>query len=113
MKVRRKEEEAERYPMLAQFFGCYLHQGWPEESGTPEQAVDAAIADYPLEARRQIRREIAALLADYQGDDPRLRAVLNDGLGVNVYFKKPAEARAFCEGAERKLMQSIRAAFRR
>ncbi len=93
--------------MLQQFLGGYLHEDWPEESGTPQAAVDAAIADYPLELRQQVRRELAALLRS-TNEDTSLRRVLNDGLGVNVYFRKPVEARAFAEAVERKLLESIK-----
>jgi hypothetical protein len=106
-------DEAEaRYPMLQQFFGCYLHEDWPEESGTPQAAVNAAIAGYPLEMRRQARRELEALLRSTD-DDSTLRRVLNDGLGVNVYFRESGEARAFAEEAERKLLDSIQGEFER
>ena len=37
--------------------------------------------------------------------------MLNDGLGVNVYFKTPADARAFAEDVERRLFSSIKAHF--
>lgn len=92
------------YPTLQQFFGCYLHE---DRCATPQQAVDAAIADYPLPHRQCVRRELADLLGSTQ-DDTRLRRVLNDGLGVNVFFRKPGEARAFAEEAQRKLLQSIK-----
>lgn len=106
------QESEVRYPLLQQFLGAYLHQDWPEESGTPEAAVDEAIADHPLEMRRQVRRELAALLSSTE-DDCGLRRILNDGLGVYVYFAKPREARAFAEEVERKLLDSIRAEFGR
>ena len=103
-------EAGARYPMLQQFLGCYLHQDWPEESGTPQRAVEEAIADCPLERRRQVRRELAALLRSTD-EDTSLRRVLNDGLGVEVYFREPSEARAFAEEVERKLLESVRSEF--
>ena len=78
--------------------------------GTPEAAVDTAIAEYPTDLLQQTRRELAAMLAETP-DDTRLRKVLNGGLDVNVYFKKPAEARAFAELVERKLMAAIKTRF--
>ena len=101
----RSETEA-RYPLLGQFLGGYLHEDWSLCSGTPEKAVDQAIAEYPVPLRQQVRRELAGLLQGCD-DDARLRAILNDGLGVNVYFKHPREAREFAEEVERKLLQSI------
>ena len=99
-----------RFYRLSQFLGCYLHEDWPEDSGTPEAAVDNAIADYPVELLQQTRREIATVLAETP-DDACLRDVLNDGLGVNVYFKVPAEAREFAALVERKLVDAIRTHF--
>lgn len=110
-RIRKREEVECLYPTLAQFLGGYLHEDWPIFSGSPENAVDQAIAEYPVEDRQQVCRELAGLL-EGSDDDVRLRDVLNDGLGVNVYFKKPAEARAFAEEIERKLLTSIKAHFR-
>ena len=103
-------EAAARYPTLQQFLGCYLHQDWDLECATPQGAVDMAIAEYPITLRQQVRRELAALLGAVD-DDTRLRRVLNDGLGVEVYFRKAAEARAFAEEVERKLLASIKAEY--
>lgn len=101
------EDVEKRFPRLQQFFGCYLHEDRP---GTPLAAVDEAIADYPLELRQQVRRELAELLGSTD-EDTSLRRLLNDGLGVNVYFRKPREARTFAEEVERKLLGSIKAGY--
>ncbi|HEX8625614.1 MAG TPA: contact-dependent growth inhibition system immunity protein [Allosphingosinicella sp.] len=98
------------YPLLNQFLGGYLHEDWPIFSGTPEKAVEQAIAEYPVPARQQVRRELAALLEGCE-DDVRLGRILNDDFGVNLHFKKPGEARAFAEAVERKLLMSIKSHF--
>jgi len=108
---RKRDEARSLYPTLAQFLGGYLHEDWPIFSGSPENAVVQAIAEYALERRQQARRELVMLL-EGSDDDAALRAVLNDGLGVNVHFKKPAAARAFAEEIERKLLRSIKSRFR-
>jgi hypothetical protein len=100
----------QRFYRLGQFLGCYLHEDWPEMHGTPEKAVEAAISEYPIELRQQVRHELATLLEETT-DDTQLRSRLNDGLGVCVYFKQPAEARTFAEEAEAKLMNSIKQHF--
>jgi hypothetical protein len=99
-----------RYPLLGQFLGGYLHEDWSIFSGTPEKAVDQAIAEYPVPILQQVRREQAGLLQGCD-DDARLRDILNEGLGVNVFFKQPREAREFAEDVERRLLQSIKAHF--
>jgi hypothetical protein len=101
-----RAETEERFPALHQFLGCYLGD-WPADAATPLDAVDRAVAEYPVAQRRKVRRELAELLGS-AGDDCGLRRVLNDGLGVNVHFRKPGEARAFAEAVERKLLQSIK-----
>ncbi|HEX8526790.1 contact-dependent growth inhibition system immunity protein [Allosphingosinicella sp.] len=104
-----RDEMEGRYPLLHQFFACYLNQDWPIESATPEAAFDLGIAGSSLQRRCEIRRELEALLSQFEGDDPRLRKALNDGLGINVGFRKPASARAFVEEAQRRLVRSIEA----
>lgn len=103
-----RDEAEARYPTLRQFLGCYLHEDRAFDGATPQKSVDAAIADYALAHRQQVRRELVDLLERVE-DDTRLRRILNDGLGANVYFHKPAEARAFAEEVERKLLFSIKA----
>jgi hypothetical protein len=106
----RGEAEA-RYPTLRQFLLCSLHEDWLIDLGTPQQAVDAAIAENPPGVRQQVRRELVALLASVD-DDTRLRRILNEGLGVNVAFRRAGEARAFAEEVERKLLLSLKAGFK-
>lgn len=80
--------------------------------GTPEAAVDRAIAEYPAELLREVRHELATLLK-HNSDDTQLRSMLNDGLGVNVYFKKPSDARAFAEQVDSKLLDTSHTHFER
>ena len=105
----RLETEA-RYPLLSQFLGCYLHEDWDIFSGTPEKAVDQAIAESGVSIRQRVRGELIDLLEGCD-DDVRLRRIINDGLGVNLWFKQPGEARAFAEQVERKLLLSIKSHF--
>ena len=107
---RYREEAEARYPTLSQFLGGYLHEDWPEMHGTPQAAVDKAVSEYPIELRKVVRKELSDLLVR-STDDVQLRSLLNDGLGVCVYFKKPAQARAFAEQVERKLFSSIQKHF--
>jgi hypothetical protein len=97
----RVEAEAQ-YPALRRFFVCSLHPDCLIDYETPEDAIDAAIAEHPFSHRQLLYYELAALL-NLTGDDTRLRLVLNDGFGVALSFRKAAEARAFAEGVKRKL----------
>ena len=101
-------EAAERWPTLTNFLGCYLHQDWPLHDGTPEAAIDHAIADHNLEDRQLVAREWWDWNAKVGSkNDPRRE--VNDGLGVNVRFKTPEEARALMNLIYDKLIVSIRA----
>jgi hypothetical protein len=107
-----QEDMAARFHRLGQFFGCYLHEDRGIFHGSPEQALDAAIADHPVAMRQEVRRQLAAVMAEYP-DNADLGRVLNDGLGVNLYFKQPADARTFAEMVDRRLLESIEAHFDR
>ena len=107
---RSRDEAIDRYPALAQFFGCHLNEDWPEMSGTPEKAVENAIAGYPSVFLQQARHELAALLEKYE-DETGLPDIL-DGLGVNLYFRQPAEARSFAVDVERRLLAAIQGHYR-
>ena len=107
-----REEMGQRFYRLGQFLGCYLHEDWPEMHGTPSKAIDAAISEYPIKLLQQVRHEFALLLEETP-NDVELRSKLGEGLGVRVHFKDPAEARAFAEQAEAKLMRSIKKHFDR
>lgn len=100
-------EARERWPVLYQFLGAYCHQDWPEEHGTPEDAVNAAIADYPLEMRQQVVREWREWNAAAGAVDD-VRKMVNEGLGVEVWFEKPSDGRDFMNEVGVKLIASIR-----
>lgn len=100
-----RDDMDRKFPSLAQFFGNYLHQNWPDFHETPERAVEEAIAAYPPELRQEVRGELRAVLVEFT-DDKELREVLNWGLGVSVHFNRPELARTFAETVEAKLMQS-------
>jgi CdiI immunity protein len=101
-----REDVRARYPQLSPFLEGYLNEFWPELHGSPENAVNAAISEHSVLAWKQVRRELKALLSEI-ADDSQLRAILNDGIGVNVYFKGADEARSFAERVERTLLRSI------
>jgi len=100
-------EAEERWPALQQFMGCYLHQDWPDDHGSPDNAIEAAIDENPLDVRKAVTRDWwnwnATLGAQY---DPR--AAINEGLGVEVVFESANEARKFMNSVYDKLVVSIR-----
>ncbi|WP_373490841.1 contact-dependent growth inhibition system immunity protein [Parasphingorhabdus sp.] len=83
-----REDMERRFYRLGQFLGGYLHEDWPKLYGTPEIALGKAMEESPIELRQQARRELTRVLAEFE-EDKKLREVLNSGLGVNVFFKKP------------------------
>ena len=95
------------WPNLFQFLGCYLHQDWPEESGTPEAAVDLAVAETQHEELKLVATEWWNWNAtEGAQNDPRM--AVNDGFGVEVVFKKPEKARQFMNMVYDKLIVAIR-----
>jgi hypothetical protein len=100
-------EAEEWWPALQQFLSCYLHQDWPDDHGSPEKAIDAAICENPLDFRQAVAREWCDWNATRGGQyDPR--AEINDGFGVEVAFENPDEARQFMNSVYDKLVVSIR-----
>ena len=62
-----------QFPQLRQLFGCYLHQDWPLEYDTAEDAIRAFRADMssaPLDAECEELSEVIELLNRQAIDDP-------------------------------------------
>jgi hypothetical protein len=70
--------------------------------------VDAAIGDYALANRQAVLREWRDWnVVEGSQFDPR--AAINDGLGVNVMFYSPEDARKFINMVYDKIVVSVRA----
>ena len=104
----RRLQAEERWPHLYQFLGSYLHEDWPIHSGTPEQAVEQAVAAWDLEGRRLVLREWRDWNATL-GWKEDVVSSLGDGFGVSVYFRTAEEARKFMNHVYDRLIQSVRA----
>ena len=100
-------ETKKRWPTLYEFLAGYCHEDWPEIYGSPEAAVDAAIADYLLPMRQQVLKEWRDWNST-RGAEYDLRSAVNDGFGVNIYFKEPSAARQFMNMVYDKLIVSVR-----
>jgi AcrR family transcriptional regulator len=105
-----RDKVQRRYERLYQFFAGYFHQDFVLVHGGVDEALAAAIADHPVEARQEVRRELQALMAEYP-DPAGLADVLWAGLGVNFYSSERGWARSFVEQADRELLASIKAHF--
>ena len=97
----------ERWPSLYQFLAAYCHQDWPDFYDSPESAIDAAIAGRSLESQQVVLREWRDWNAK-EGSRHDPRAAVNDGLGVNIMFYQPEDARQFMNMAYDKLIVSVR-----
>lgn len=102
----RKEAE-DRWPNLKAFFQGYLHEDWPVDDGTPENAVDRAITETPTDQLKLVTSEWWDWNA-CSARAPSLERQITDGLGVNVNFKSSAEAREFMNALYDKLIIAIR-----
>jgi len=98
----------ENAPELQQMLSSYLHQDWPIHSGTPEAAVDDAIAERTLAQRQAAAKELRWWHEKY-GSASDVRDIVNDGFHVNVYFRKPQEAHDFMGMVYEKMIASIKA----
>lgn len=97
----------ERWPTLYQFLASYYHEDRSYFYGSLEDTLEAAISDYPLDARQRVVKEWRDCNATVMtGDD--IRSTLQDGFSVNVYFTKPIEGRNFWNTVYDKLIVSIR-----
>ena len=101
-----RELAEERYQDLCQFLGCYLHQDWPVFHGSPEGAVDDAIRESSRERCQAAKSQLDEVVVAAE-DDVDLRRILNDCFGVNVWFRKPREARVFARMIQDKLLASL------
>ena len=102
----RKEAE-DRWPNLKAFLQGYLHEDWPVDDRTPENAVDRAITETPTNQLKLVTSEwwdwnVRSARA------PSLERQITEGLGVNVNFKSSAEAREFMNALYDKLIIAIR-----
>ncbi len=100
-------EAEERWPTLQQFLASYCHEDWPEFYGTPENALNVGIAEYPLKERQQFLRE----WRDWNmtaGAKDDVRDLVNVGFGVNIFFKHQIDARHFMNMVYDKMIVSVR-----
>lgn len=107
MTAKLRREAGERWPNLKNFLECYLHEDWPEFDGTPENAVDRAIVEAPTNQLKIVASEWWHWNST-AGSAPDPRRQINDGLGVNVHFKGPTDARKFMNLLYDKLVVVIR-----
>ena len=101
-------EANERWPNLCQFLGGHLHQDWPIHSGSPEKAVEHALAEWDLAGRRSVLVEWRDW-NQIRGCRPDVTTSMNDELGVDVFFETDLEARQFMNMVYDKLITSVRA----
>lgn len=109
MTQRLQKEAEDRWPNLKSFFECYLHQDWDVFDETPQKAVDRAITETPLDILKLVTTE----WWDWNARSvraPSLERQINEGLGVNVLFETPIEAREFMNLVYDKLIVAIRKA---
>ena len=82
LRAKPPERLDKRYPYIGQFFGCYLHQDWPEDAGSWEAAADQFLAGESADHVRRAVADLDRLLADARGETDLRRAL--DAFG-NAY----------------------------
>lgn len=63
------------YPELHDFFGAYFHQDWTAEHETPEEVINAFLAESGVENIQLVQQELNALLAQSK-EESELRGYL-------------------------------------
>jgi hypothetical protein len=66
----------EAYPELFRFLGGHLHQDWPEDAASADEAVEQAIAGAPRERLATVADEIDALLRTCRAEQALQDAVV-------------------------------------
>src|SRR5687767_10952943 len=75
LRGRSPEPRGERYGYAGQFFACYLHQDWPEESGSWEAAADLFLMKESPEHARRAVADLDRLLAETREEAELLRVL--------------------------------------
>ncbi len=101
-------EAAERWPLLSNLFGGYLHENYRILHGSPEGAIDAAIAEHPLEHRQALLKEWRdwSTRRGWKHDEHEFAW---NGFRIYYSFETAPEARAFMNMLYDKLITSVRA----
>jgi len=107
--LERRRAARERWPNLANLLTCYFNQDYNLLYGSIGGAFAAAMAEAPLELRRTMLREWRDWQAVEGLNNEDLRRFVNDGFGVDLYFKKPLDARNFMNRVYDEMIASVRA----
>jgi CdiI immunity protein len=67
----------ERFPELAQFFGCYFHQDWDIEAADDEGLVRLYLSQEPESSITAARRELDEFLAEDLSEDELATTLLH------------------------------------
>lgn len=105
-KLERREMAEARWPMLANLLACHFNQDFDILYGSLDGAFAALAGAGSLAHRRAMLKEWRdwnAALADC--DD--LRRLLHDGFGVDLWFRKPVDARQFMDRVYETLLASV------
>ena len=86
LRGQQSERLDQRYGYAGQFFACYLHQDWPEESGTWEAAADLFLTKETPEHAQRAVADLGRLLAETHEESELQQAL--DAFG-NAYDPTP------------------------
>ena len=107
--LERRRSAKELWPNLANLLACYFNEDRQILYGSVEEALSKATSEVPLEMRQSIIREWRGWQAKEALNNDDLRRFVQDGFGVNLYFKKPIDARHFMNRLHDQLVESVRA----
>lgn len=98
----------ERWPMLASLLACHFNQDYRVLYGSLDGAFTAAACNGSLEHRRAVLKEWRDWNATV-GAVHNVRPLLNDGFGVDLFFKEAIDARNFMNRVYDELLVGVKA----
>ena len=107
-RLERRRLANEKWPLLTNLMGCHFNQDYDIMYGSLDGALAAATQSGSLEHRRTVLKEWRDWNAT-EGAVDDIRPFLDDGFGVDLFFKTALGARHFMNHIYEQLLVGVRA----
>lgn len=107
-KQERRKAAEQRWPLLSNLMACYFNQDFDILYGSLDGAIAAAARDGSLYHRRAVLKEWRDWnLSEGTADD--IRPILDDSFSIDIWFKRPIDARNLMNQIYDRLIEGVRA----